>query len=364
MASPFYVWDPRTHDGFPASLEQAEYSAIHAPRESDLSPAVESWIEAVKTFTLSDANKPYMSDHVIGDVKAMQPRTVLELEQMHIEGGEYFYKFLVESIQSYGLAAYDSYRGIFICSEYLLPPQASQQLAQQFAHVVHPAQDVIDIDRLPTSQKQFEALVYGWVEQQQFKAGRFELKEVETEGIGTWPCLVRENDLFIEICGLSLSYRGEPQVQRFNHKIKIKPLIGIARLDGITIFPGEVKFKQEKVCHYRRYLDNPALLKAFLQQFKSYFDLIDPHLTSLTHLNLLLNHNDDFNFKNDYFSYGKKPGRVPTLLALAKLCNDPAYSALYEQWAANVEVDKGKAVFKDEELENAFLSQLQPVENI
>ena len=60
MSAPFYVWDPIQHAGFPADLEQAEYSAIEAPRDSEISPKVEAWIEAVKAFVLSDTNKPYM----------------------------------------------------------------------------------------------------------------------------------------------------------------------------------------------------------------------------------------------------------------------------------------------------------------
>lgn len=171
MSAPFYVWDPTQHAGFPAGLEQAEYSAIEAPRDSEISPKVKAWIEAVKAFVLSDTNKPYMSDNVIYDVNHLHARVVLEIEQMHIEGGEYFYKFLVESIRSHHLATYDSYRGLFICSEYTLPAHTAQQLEQQFASVVHPAQETIDIDRLPTSEKQFQTLVYGWVCQQRFKGG-------------------------------------------------------------------------------------------------------------------------------------------------------------------------------------------------
>lgn len=361
MASPFYVWDPRTHAGFPASLEQAEYSAIHAPRESDLSPAVESWIEAVKTFTLSDANKPYMSDHVIGDVKAMQPRTVLELEQMHIEGGEYFYKFLVESIQSYGLAAYDSYRGIFICSEYLLPPQVSQQLAQQFAHVVHPAQDVIDIDRLPTSQKQFEAVVRHWLTNQNFGSGKFELRNWEKLYYGvkskSYLTLIREHDLFIEECGLSLTYRGEPKVNDFFHEIYIKSLTSIAGVDSFRLYPKSIKYNNEATFQYENYLDTVERFKIFLDKDKNYFTIVDPYMKSLTSLNNLINHEKKFKLTQHNFEKRLNP----QMLSIAKLVNDPEYDRLYiEEKECACKNLKETSFHRKYD----FLNELRPIENI
>ena len=126
-----------------------------------------------------------------------------------------------------------------------------------------------------------------------------------------------------------------------------------------------MRFKQEKVCTYNRYLDNTAMLKEFLKQLKGYFDLIDPYLHSLTTLNHLLNHNDDYNFKNDYFGYKRKPGLTPTLLALAKLVNDPDYPILYEQWTCNVmEAGGEKRLEAALNGDGAILSTIQPIENI
>lgn len=121
-------------------------------------------------------------------------------------------------------------------------------------------------------------------------------------------------------------------------------MIGITNLNDITIYPESVQFKQEKVCTYDRYLYNTVMLKEFLKQLKGYFDLIDPYLHSLTTLNHLLNHNDDYNFKNDYFGYKKAPKYQLILLALARLVNDPDYIALYEQWSCNVIEAKGESI--------------------
>lgn len=361
MSSPFYVWDPVQHAGFPASLTQAEYSAIHAPRESATSAAVIAWIEAVKAFVLSDDNKPYMSGHVIHAVNELYPHTVLEIEVMHIEGGDYFYKFLMESIRSHHLAAYDSYRGIFICNEYLLPEQAGQQ----FADVVHPSLETMDINQLPKSEKQFIDLVFDWFSQQQFGCGKFEKREFINPKFGRYYQLIRESDLFIEECSLFLTYRGQPKVSDFCHRITVKPLIDITSLSNFRMSPESLKYMGEVICHYNLYLDNVIMLKDFLNQIKHYFDMIDPYMRSLSTLNHLLNHNDDFNIKNDYFGYKKARGYQPLLLAISKLVNDPAYPMMYAQWESNVKADKGEAKFHtDLEGQYAYLSQIQPIENL
>lgn len=365
MSAPFYVWDARTHGGFPADLDQAEYMAIHEPRESDISPAVEAWIQALQSFVLSDENKPYMADNVIWGVKELHARTVLEIEQIHIEGGDYFYKFLLESLREHQLAAYDSYRGIFICHEYYLPNYLEQQFSQEFASIIHPKDEVLDLTHLPRSEKQFKKLVYDWVSQQDFIGGKFEIKDIPwREGGETWSRLVRHNKHFSEICVLSLIYRGGLKVDRFYHEIKVHALEGVMDFNDFQIYPRSIKFKQQPICTYGRYIDTTQQLHDFLFQLKGYFDLIDPHLQSLTTLNHCMNHDDDFNFKDDYFSFENKPGKAPFLLALAKLCNDPLYEQLFEQWKNNIITHKGDEFWQCVIPEDSFLFQLEAIENI
>lgn len=365
MSAPFYVWDARTHGGFPADLDQAEYMAIHEPRESDISPAVEAWIQALQSFVLSDENKPYMADNVIWGVKELNARTVLEIEQIHIEGGDYFYKFLLESLREHQLAAYDSYRGIFICHEYYLPNYLEQQFSQEFASIIHPKDEVLDLTHLPRSEKQFKKLVYDWVSQQDFIGGKFEVQEVSLiGGDRKWPRLIRHHKHFSEMCGLVLSYRGGLKVQDFYHEVKVHALEHVMEFNSFQIYPSDIKFKQQPICKYARYIDTTQQLHDFLLQLKGYFDLIDPHLQSLTTLNHCMNHDDDLSFKNDYFSYEKGRGKISLFLALAKLCNDPLYEQLFEQWKNNVLTNQGDEVWQRLMLRNSFLLQLEAIENI
>ena len=366
MSAPFYVWDARTHEGFPANIEQAEYAAIHAQRETDISPALEAWIQCVKAFVLSDENKPYMADYVIEGAEELSARTVLEIEQMHIVGGDYFYKFLIESLREHQLAAYDSYRGIFICHEYCLPDYIAQQFSQEFARIIHPKDEVLDLEHLPRSDKQFEKLVNDWVCQQNFIGGKFEVKHVPfDQGPRVWPQLIREHEHFSDICGLSLSYRGGLQVNDFYHEIKIHALEHVTKHHTLSVSPEMVQFKQHNVCEFKHYIKRVDQLHLFLSQVKAYFDLIDPYLKSLSTLNHCVNHDDHFNFKDDYFSYKKARGYAPLFLALAKLSNDPCYEQLFEQWKNNVILDKGEDVFQDYiTQEDGFLLQLNAIENI
>ena len=307
-----------------------------------------------------------MAGNVIYDAERLSWRVMLEIDSMHIEGGEYFYKYLVESIRSMALAAYDSYRGIFICQPYLLPAQAEAELAAQFARVVHPSQQVVDVAHLPTSLPQFQALVVDWMGKQAFGQGCFEWKEINMPRVGKMHAFIREHEFFIEICELSLDYRGELKVGSLSHDLIIKPLVNIVRWPMLSIVAKGIRYKGEHVINWPHdwYIHTPEQMKECLNEVKKYFEFIDPYVGSLSGINDLFNHNEDLNVKK-WFSHTKAPGIVPLVLALAKLVNDPAYVQLYTQWEADFKQDEGEQAFNEAMRgEYAYLTTLQPVENI
>lgn len=376
MSSPFYVWDAEVHAGLPQTIQQAEALAMQRPVEGSKSNKLAVWLNELNVFVSDPANSNSVDNKTIDAIKNMMewlPRSQkprLEIEHIHVEDSEYFYRELVQSVQRHNLAAYDFNRGLFINKDYMLPEGIQPALEHEFALVTKLDQSVsLAIDTMPKSAKQFQNLILEWIEQHDYKGDKF--KPYYADPSEGYFKLERQNDMFYEQLRFTAYYRGGPYLSKhLNHTISLKPLfqalddedipktINLLQTGKMTphfiIHILGVKKNLDDMFPYSNYISELEYLQEFFGSLKNYFDIIFEHLKSIKIFNELINHNEDFNIKEKR----TESGHVVYDLSLAKLCNDPLYEKLYaEKIDSNEDLAKWERTIR-------LLSRVKPLENL
>lgn len=376
MSSPFYVWDAEVHAGLPQTIQQAEALAMQRPAEGIQSNKLAVWLNELNEFVNDPANASSVDTKTIDAIRNMMgwlPRSQqsrVEIEDIHVEDSEYFYRELVQSVQRHGLAAYDFNRGLFISKDYMLPQGIQPILEHEFALVTKLDQSIsLAIDTMPKSAKQFQNLILTWFEQHDYKGDKF--KPYYADYKEGYFKLERQNDMFYEELKVCAYYRGGPYLSNnITHTISIKPLFlaidseGI--IDGIKLIQNSkltqhfiihvlgVKKNFEDMFPYSREVNSLELLQGFFESFKNYLDVMSDHLMSPEKFNDLINHNNEFNIKEKRCD----SGHVLYDLSLAKLCNDPLYEKLYaEKIDSNQDLARWERTMR-------LLSRVKPLDNL
>lgn len=374
MSSPFYIWDAEVHAGLPQTIQQAEALAMQRPTEGIKSNKLAVWLNELNDFVKDPANSNSVDNKTIDAIQNMMewlPRSQkprLEIEHIHVEDSEYFYRELVQSVQRHNLAAYDFNRGLFISKDYMLPQGIQPILEQEFAIVTKLEPSVgFAVNAMPKNAKQFQNLIIEWFEQHDFKAQKFKVYLNDDDVLK----FERENSLFYENLSMTVYYRGGSPYfsNRVTHGISVKnlyPIIGNDKSDPLlslgekirilshySIYIDGLRREGVKFLPETRFLSDLELLQVFFDGLKNYLDIIADSLCSLGAFNHLINHSDDFGIKDGRKG---KPGCVLPDLALAKLADDPQYNQLYvEKESLKYDIP----VFTEEKI--ALLEKIVPV---
>lgn len=354
MASPFYIWDAAIHAGLPRNLSQAEELAQQRPAAGISSAKLSAWAKDLKQFVSDPANASALNSSTINYIQswadwlAQHHEARLELEHIHIEESDYFYKALIESIERHDLAAYDSNRGWFVSQAYWLPEGLKEAVQVEFASVSKNDEPLsLALDVVPKSARQFQDLILAWFEQHHYQGEPFKVWDRDSTGFS----LERENDLFHEELFFVAYYRNGPYVSNVDHKISVKslyPVVGHNRSDPVlsteekkttlahySIHPDSLKLQGNTMYfEFTRRPDTTELLQLFFTDLQDYLNMMGEHLQSLEAFNELINHDTKWNISTHQSrSY---PGNALPDLALAKHANDPRYDALYNKKMANI----------------------------